>query len=48
MVKSDLYPVVPTGLAVGRFLWALVRSFAVAPFYVMVVATVIVAWQVII
>ena len=44
----DLYPVVPTGSAFGRFLWALVRSFAVAPFYAMAAATVIVAWQVII
>ena len=25
VVKSDLYPVVPTGLAVGRLLWPLVR-----------------------
>ena len=45
---EDLYSVVPTGSAVGRFLWALVRSVAVAPFYVMVAITVIVTWQFII
>ena len=45
---EDLYPVVPAGSAVGRFFWALVRSVAVAPFYLMVVVTVIVTWQFII
>ena len=45
---EDLYPVVPAGSAVRRFLWALVRSVAVAPFYLMVVITVIVTWQFII
>ena len=45
---EDLYTVVPAGSAVGRFFWALVRSMAVAPFYVMVGITVVVAWKVII
>ena len=44
----NLYPVGTTGSTVGHFLWAMVRSFAVAPFYVVVLATVIVAWLVII
>ena len=45
---EDIYSVVPTGSAIGRFFWALVRSVAVAPFYLMVVVTVIIAWRVII
>ena len=44
----DLYPVGTTGSTVGHFLWALVLSFAVAPFYVVVLATVIVARLVIV
>ena len=42
---EDLYLVAPAGSHVGRFLWALVRSFSVAPFYIVVAATVVIAWR---
>ena len=42
---SDLYTVSPSGSAVQRFFWALFRSFSVLPFYVVVVVTVVLAWQ---
>lgn len=40
---ADIYPVVPTGSPTGRFLWSLVRSFAVMPFYAAVAGTVVIA-----
>lgn len=40
---TDLYPVIPAGSAAGRDYRSLVRSFAVAPFYPVALATVIVA-----
>ena len=45
---EDLYSVAPTGSTAGRFFWAMARSVAVAPFYLMVVVTVIIAWGVIV
>ena len=44
----DIYTVGTTGSVMSNFLWAMVRSFAVLPFYVVVAATVIFAWLVII
>ena len=45
--RSDLYKVVPEGSIAGVTLWAMFRSFSVLPFYVAVVATVLLAWQLI-
>ena len=44
---SDLYAVAPTGSVVRGVVWAMFRSFSVLPFYLMVIATVILAWQLI-
>ena len=44
---SDLYAVVPTGSITRGTLWAMFRSFAVPPFYVVVVGTVLLAWHLI-
>ncbi len=41
---ADLYPVVLAGSPTKRFLWSLVRSFAVMPFYAVVACTVVIAW----
>ena len=41
---TDLYSVVPDGPVVGVMLWAMFRSFSVVPFYVAVIATVLLAW----
>ena len=45
---SDLYTVAPAGSTPGTFLWAMFKSFSVLPFYVVVVATVLLAWLVVI
>ncbi len=44
---SDLYTVMPTGSIPPGTLWAMFRSFSVPPFYAVVVATVILAWRLI-
>ena len=44
---SELYAVVPTGSTAQVMLRAMFRSFSVVPFYVAVVATVLLAWQLI-
>ena len=44
---SDLYTVMPTGSIPEGTLWAMFRSFSVPPFYAVVVATVILAWRLI-
>ena len=44
----DLYRVGTTGSTAGHFFWAMVVSFAVAPFYAFVLVTVLIAWLVII
>ena len=41
---SDLYRVVPDGSIAWVMLWAMSRSFSVLPFYVAVIATVLLAW----
>ena len=47
IATSDLYTVAPSGSEIGRFCWALFRSFSILPFYLMLTATVILAWQLI-
>ena len=42
---TDLYRVVPAGKANRRFLWALFRSFSTLPFYIVIAATILLAWQ---
>ena len=44
VVTSDLYTVAPHGSVVPGFIWSMFRSFSVLPFYVAVVATVLLAW----
>ena len=44
IAESDLYRVAPTGSTPRGTLWAMFRSFSVLPFYVVVVATVALAW----
>ena len=44
---SDLYAVVPDGSISRGTLWAMFKSFSVPPFYAAVVATVLLAWRVI-
>lgn len=41
---GDLYAVRPSGSVVRGFFWAVFRSFAVSPFYLMVGGTVGLAW----
>lgn len=41
---SDLYTVISDGSTVWGTLWAMVGSFSVPPFYLMVVITVVLAW----
>ena len=41
---SDLYAITPTGSIVWGTLWAMFRSFSVPPFYLVVVATTMLAW----
>ena len=47
VTTSDLYTVVPDGSIARVMLWAMSRSFSVLPFYVVVVATILLAWQLI-
>ena len=42
--KYDLFAVFPTGSIPQGTLWAMFRSFSVLPFYTVVVATVLLAW----
>ena len=44
---SDLYTIAPSGSTGGQFLWAMLRSFSVLPFYAVVGATVMLAWLVV-
>ena len=44
VTTRDLYTMVPDGSIAQMTLWAMVRSFSVLPFYVAVVATVLLAW----
>ncbi len=44
---SDVYAVTPEGSVVRGFLWSMFGSFSVVPFYVAVVGTVTLAWQLI-
>ena len=41
---SDLYTVIPCGSTVRGFCWALFKSFSVLPFYLVIAATVLLAW----
>lgn len=47
VTTSDLYAVVPNGSTARVMLWAMFRSFSVFPFYIVVIATILLAWQVI-
>ena len=47
VMTSDLYSVVPAGSIAPVMLWAMFRSFSVLPFYVVVVVTVLLSWQLI-
>ena len=47
IATSDLYTVAPSGSEIGQFCWALFISFSILPFYLMLTATVILAWQLI-
>ena len=42
---TDLYIVAPIGSIVGGVFWSMFRSFSVLPFYVVVTATVLLAWR---
>ena len=44
VATSDLFTVAPTGSIWRGTVWGLFRSFAVSPFYAVVVATVLLAW----
>ena len=44
VAASDLFGVAPTGSIWRGTLWAMFRSFSVPPFYTVVVATVLLAW----
>ena len=44
---SDLFSVVPSGSTAGEFLWAMFKSFSVLPFYAVIVATILLAWLVV-
>ena len=44
VTSSDLFVVAPTGSTPRWTLWAMFRSFSVAPFYAVVVGTVVLAW----
>ena len=44
---SDLYAIVPGGSIVRGVIWAMFKSFSVLPFYLVVVVTVILSWQLI-
>ena len=40
----DLYSVNASGSILRHFFWALFRSFSILPFYIIVIATVIITW----
>ncbi len=45
---SDLYIVAPSGSKMREFLWAMLKSlmsFSVLPFYIAVIATILLAWR---
>lgn len=42
---SDLFAVAPSGSVAKGLLWAMFKSFSVPPFYLVVAATVILAWR---
>ena len=44
---ADLYAVIPEGSAPREMIWSMFRSLAVWPFYAVIVATVLLAWQVV-
>ena len=48
LTDSDLYNVAPTGSTPRGTLWAMFKSFSILPFYAVVVATVALAWLLII
>ena len=41
---DDLYSVNTSGPILRHFFWALFRSFSILPFYIIVIATVIITW----
>ena len=47
LATSDLYTVIGCGSKVRIFLWAMFLSFSVLPFYVAVIATVLLVWRLI-
>ena len=47
IATSDLYTVAPSGSEIGQFCWALFRSFSILPFYLILIATIILTWQLI-
>ena len=47
VAKADLYRVTGAGSKVCTMLWAMFLSFSVLPFYVAVIATVLLAWRLI-
>ena len=44
---SDLFVVAPIGSTPREFLWAMFKSFSILPFYAVVVATILLAWLVV-
>ena len=44
---SDLFTVAPSGSTPREFLWAMFKSFSILPFYAVVVATILLAWLVV-
>jgi len=44
---SDLFTIAPSGSTTREFLWAMFRSFSVLPFYLVVIATVLLAWLIV-
>ena len=47
IATSDLYTVAPSGSDIAQFCWALFISFSILPFYLLLTATVVLAWQLI-
>ncbi len=47
VTESDLYAVAPMGSTPQGTIWAMFRSFSVLPFYAVVVATILLAWLVV-
>ena len=47
IATSDLYTVAPSGSEIVQFCWALFISFSILPFYLLLTATVVLAWQLI-